>query len=77
MPIVLRINGYVFWFYSNENNEPPHIHIRKGGATAKHWLEPQAEEYAYGFTIRERRDINEIIVEKRTFLIKKWHENNR
>ncbi|MEO8762367.1 MAG: DUF4160 domain-containing protein, partial [Bacteroidia bacterium] len=32
MPIVLRVNGYIFWFYSNENNEPAHIHVRKGGS---------------------------------------------
>lgn len=24
MPTVLRINGYRFFFYSNENNEPAH-----------------------------------------------------
>ena len=77
MPIVLRVNGYIFWFYSNENNEPVHIHIRKGGATAKYWLTPEIEEeYSYGFKVKERRDIKTIIEKNLNFLIKKWNENN-
>ena len=30
MPTVLRIDGFRFFFYSLENNEPPHIHMRGG-----------------------------------------------
>jgi hypothetical protein len=39
VPTVLRWNGYRFFFFSNEGAEPPHIHVDKGGATAKFWLE--------------------------------------
>ncbi len=35
VPTVLRWNGYRFYFFSNEGAEPPHIHIDKGGSTAK------------------------------------------
>jgi hypothetical protein len=35
MPVVLRIRGFKFYFYANEGDEPPHIHVDKGGATAK------------------------------------------
>jgi hypothetical protein len=38
MPTVLRISGYRLYFYSHEPNEPPHIHIDKGGSSAKLWL---------------------------------------
>lgn len=34
-PEVLRIKGWVFFFYSNERNEPPHIHVRRGDAYFK------------------------------------------
>ncbi|HEY9092474.1 MAG TPA: DUF4160 domain-containing protein [Parasphingorhabdus sp.] len=43
MPTVLRINGYRFYFYSHEPNEPPHIHVDKGSSSLKlgwsrfHW----------------------------------------
>lgn len=58
MPKIFVQNGYHFSFYSNEGIENTHVHIKKGGGTAKYWLEPEiTEEYSYGFTKRERRDI--------------------
>ncbi|HJW28504.1 MAG TPA: DUF4160 domain-containing protein, partial [Saprospiraceae bacterium] len=52
MPTVLEINGYKFKFYSNENEEPAHIHITKGDGNAKYWLRPSIEEeYSYNFTV--------------------------
>ncbi|MBT6700702.1 MAG: DUF4160 domain-containing protein, partial [Gammaproteobacteria bacterium] len=29
MPVVIRIGPYRFFFYSNENSEPAHIHIQR------------------------------------------------
>jgi hypothetical protein len=40
MPTVLRWDGYRFYFFSNERNEPPHMHVDKGGRSAKFWLLP-------------------------------------
>ncbi|MFH1320627.1 MAG: DUF4160 domain-containing protein [Bacteroidota bacterium] len=54
MPTVLEIDGYKFYFYSKEGNEPPHIHVRKSGNEAKFWLTPKVRlhEY-YGFKVQE------------------------
>ena len=38
MPAVLRVGRYRFVFFSNEGQEPPHIHIKAGGDEAKFWL---------------------------------------
>ena len=38
MPTIHRENGYRFYFFSHEPNEPPHVHIDKGEATIKVWL---------------------------------------
>lgn len=38
MPTVLYINGWRFFFYSNEGNEPVHIHVQKGEKECKYWL---------------------------------------
>lgn len=38
MPTVLRWRGYQFLFYSLDDGEPPHIHVRKGRGQAKFWL---------------------------------------
>lgn len=75
MPVVFLEKGYKFKFYSNENDEPVHVHVSKGNGAAKYWLEPEINEaYSYGFTIRERRDIREIIQLNSDLLKKKWHE---
>ncbi len=75
MPTVLVVNGYKFKFFSNENDEYPHIHITKGDGNAKYWLVPKCkEEYSYGFTARERRDIKELVNQHKGSLIKKWNE---
>jgi len=41
MPTILRKDGFRFYFYSNENDEPAHIHVEKGDAEGKIWLVPK------------------------------------
>ena len=40
MPTVLRIGQFRFHFYSDEYNEPPHIHVANSDGECKFWLEP-------------------------------------
>ncbi|MDY0084344.1 MAG: DUF4160 domain-containing protein [Bacteroidales bacterium] len=40
MPEIFRKLGFVFFFYSNEGQEPMHVHVRKAGGFAKFWVEP-------------------------------------
>jgi hypothetical protein len=40
MPTVLRIGSFRFHFYSDEANEPPHIHIETPDGECKFWLDP-------------------------------------
>lgn len=40
MPEALRSGPYRFFFWSRENNEPPHVHVRREKMEAKFWLEP-------------------------------------
>jgi hypothetical protein len=40
MPTVLLIKGYRFFFFSNEGNEPVHIHVERAECYAKFWIEP-------------------------------------
>ena len=47
-----------FFFYSNESNEPAHLHVTKGNASEKVWLEPEIDvAYFKGFTNSEERFI--------------------
>jgi hypothetical protein len=75
MPTVFEINGYRFYFYSNENYEPVHIHISKGGAKAKYWLVPINEVYSYGFKAGERKEMRVLVNENAGKIIEKWNEH--
>lgn len=75
MPTILLLHGFRFFFYSNEGNEPAHIHVIKGNGEGKIWLEPVVETaWMTGFTQREENMINEIIADHAQFFISKWNE---
>ncbi len=75
MPTALRVSGFRFFFYSNEVNEPMHIHVEKGDAVGKMWLEPVLEqEYFYGFTVKERKQIIEIVTANLDLFKNTWNE---
>lgn len=57
MPVVLRKNGYRFWFYEADLDEPPHVHVGKAGKEAKFWLKPIGIARAGRF---RRHELNEI-----------------
>lgn len=73
MPTVLRIEGFRFYFYSHEPNEPPHVHVDRGEASAKVWLDPVALARNLGFRPNELTRILALIREHRTQLLEAWH----
>ena len=76
MPTVLRTNGFRFFFYSNENDEPVHVHVEKGDAEGKIWLEPSIKvAYFKGFSTSEQNDIIDIAESNSKNFIKKWYEH--
>lgn len=74
MPTVLLIDGFRFFFYSNENDEPPHIHVEKAEGTAKIWLNPVEVEYMAGFTPRQQSIIMEHCYNNLQHFKNKWDE---
>lgn len=76
MPTVFYFKGYRFYFFSKENDEPMHIHIEKAEASAKFWIVPGVkEEYSYGFTSKQRKEIKQIILNNVDLLKKAWYEH--
>ncbi len=75
MPTVLNINGYRLFFFSNEKNEPIHIHIEKAENYSKFWLDPLFVAVNYGFTSKELREISEIIEGNEALIKEKWNEH--
>jgi hypothetical protein len=50
MPTVLFLKGWRFYFYSNERDEPPHIHVAKADAEGKFWLDADSYDVRAAFT---------------------------
>jgi hypothetical protein len=75
MPTVLRVGRFRFFFYSNEGQEPPHIHVRSGGDEAKFWLDPIALASNHGFNGRELGEIERIIGQHRAEFLEAWDEH--
>ena len=77
MPVILRVEGFKFFFYSNEGvpPEPIHIHVRKGGLEAKFWLTSQIQLARNdGFDAPTLRRLANIINEQHELLIEAWYE---
>ncbi len=74
MPEVFRIYGFVFFFYSNEGQEPIHIHVRKAGGFAKFWIEPVELDFAQGMKVQDLKKAEELINENIGLIKEKWHE---
>ena len=75
MPTVLRVGRYRFFFYSNEGNEAPHIHIKAGEDEAKFWLEPIALAANYGFNGRELSEIERSSNSTDSDYLEAWNEH--
>ena len=73
MPTVLRKNGYRFFFFSNEGNEPPHIHVEFGSGYAKFWLNPLALVYYFGLTSRQLTKLLILVEDNQAFFIHSWY----
>ena len=73
MPTVLRWRGYRFYFYSHEPNEPPHIHVDQGSASAKFWLQPVTLARNMGFEPHILRMLQRTVQEHQTTFLEAWH----
>ncbi|MDP2061187.1 MAG: DUF4160 domain-containing protein [Flavobacteriaceae bacterium] len=73
MPTILFVNGYRFFFYSNDH-EPKHVHIEKDGKTAKFNLEPVELTKSIRFSASEIKEIRKIIEQNQALFKLKWDE---
>ena len=74
MPSVLRIGRYRFFFFSNEGEEPPHIHVKAGEHEAKFWLFPIDLAANFGFNIRELNETRRLVEDHQDQLLEAWNE---
>ncbi|MCQ8103779.1 DUF4160 domain-containing protein [Methylomonas sp. SURF-2] len=74
MPAVPRIGGCRFFYCSNENGEPAHIHVQYEKALAKFWLKPVAYARSSGFFAHELTTLNKLVEENQQIFLEAWNE---
>lgn len=74
MPTVLRIGPFRFHFYSDERNEPHHIHVATSSGECKYWLEPVKMAKNRGVKPHELRKIEKLVFDNKEFLYNAYEE---
>lgn len=61
--ILADFMGYSFYFYSNENDEPVHVHVSKGNpssSSAKFWIKRDSVELEHNNAQIPQKDLKRI-----------------
>ncbi|HEY1863500.1 MAG TPA: DUF4160 domain-containing protein [Roseiarcus sp.] len=74
MPTVFRWNGYRFFFYSADGDEPPDVHVVRGEHEAKVWLSDCSLALNLGFPARDLADAIRKIREERSAFLEAWND---
>ena len=77
MPVIFRYKGYKFFFFSNEGDprEFMHVHVRKGSAVAKFWIEPELSiDHSYGMSSKELGELIAVVRKNLRLIARSWHE---
>ena len=75
MPTVLRWKGYKFLFFSLDEGEPPHVHVRRDGNEVKIWLSDCTLAKNTGFRDHELAEIRKKVEEQRDQFLRIWHDH--
>ncbi|MEB3290368.1 MAG: DUF4160 domain-containing protein [Leptolyngbya sp.] len=74
MPTVLQVGPYSFIFFSSDQGEPAHIHVKRDRQIAKFWLCPVRLEKNRGFKDHELNKITLIIANHEDTLMEAWDD---
>jgi len=74
MPTVLRHGPYAFVFFSSDQSEPMHIHVKRDDAIAKYWLQPISLAKCRGFKESELRKVEKLVERFQQQLVEAWHD---
>ncbi len=76
MPTILRIGPYRFFFFSNEDGEPIHVHVIRERIEAKFWLEPEVSiADNEGFAKHELSKVMKMVEENKETIKDAWNKH--
>lgn len=68
-------SAYRFFFYSNERNEPAHVHVSRAGKEAKFWIGPVSLAANSGFAAHELNKIETLVAKYEAEITRSWNEH--
>ena len=74
MPTVLQDGPYSFIFFSSDQGEPPHIHVKRDREIAKLWLNPVSLVKNKGFKEHVFQTIVRLEGKYQEKLLEAWHD---
>lgn len=74
LPTILFIDGFRLYFFSNENNEPPHVHVQYQSSLAKFWINPVALATNRGLKSSDLKKAGDIVRNNEKLIQEKWNE---
>jgi hypothetical protein len=73
-PTIRSIGPYRSFFYADEAGEPPHVHVQRGNALAKFWLQPVALVKSRGFAAHDPKSTRELVEANAGVCLEAGHE---
>ena len=70
-----KIGGYLFQFYSSDEHEPPHVHVKRSGNVAKIWLKGIKVDYNRGYNGPDLNKILRLTHESLDDLLEMWYDH--
>jgi len=75
MPTIFQIGPYSFIFFSSDQPEPPHIHVKRDRQIVKFWLEPVSLAKNRGFKEHELNKIAHLVEDNRERILEAWYDH--
>jgi Domain of unknown function (DUF4160) len=74
MPKVIEVEGYRIFFYADEGNESPHVHVLKQGEEAKFWIRPVQLASNRGMSAKNLNRARKLVETHQKLAQEKWNE---
>ncbi len=74
MPTVFQTGPYSFIFFSSDQSEPIHIHVKRDRQIAKFWLNPVSLAKNRGFKKHELNRLAGLVEKNQQKLVEAWYE---
>ncbi len=76
MPTIHRENGFRFFFYTREGNEPAHVHVIGKCGEMKVWLKPLQISKVYNLSPKDQKIILQITSKNLDFFKQEWSKRH-